>query len=135
MLCTSRYVFLCVACLAFLTGCSDPAAKYVGSYTGTIDLSGQLKKKAEAAGPAAMELVKAAKATLNLKEDKTYDVTFTMFGKNESESGNWSAAETVLTLKATSKDKVGSGGAKLSANEDGTLIWRNASVTITFTKS
>ncbi len=130
-------LFLCIAAIATVSGCSDPAAKYVGSYTGKMQVGSTFKSKFGQQGvDQANKLMNAASCTLDLRKDKTYDVNLSAFGQTKTESGTWKFVENKILLTPTSKEAIGDGKTtQLGVTEVGSLSSRDSRFSITFTKS
>jgi len=126
--------------VALVIGCSKPEAKYVGTYTGKLQISQASKDKlAKLGAQAAMVEQQIEKATinLNLKDDMTYTVSASGVpaSANSSDEGKWAFADNQITLTST-KDK--SKPQPMTIESDGSLSFMlpgGGDTTVKFTKS
>ena len=125
---------------ALVVGCSKPEQKYVGTYTGKLQISQASKDKlAKLGAQAAMVEQQIEKATfnLNLKDDMTYTVSASGVPATaeSSDEGKWAFADNQITLTST-KDK--SKPEPMTIESDGTLsllLPGGGDTTVKFTKS
>ena len=83
--------FAVVAVLVLAAGCGFNEKSLVGSWTGTFNLSAEDQKN-----PQAVAMAEAMKATLELKEDKTYTLSVGL-----PSEGTWSYADNNVTMTTT----------------------------------
>src|SRR2546425_20815 len=95
-------LFLALAIIAAL-GCSKPEDKFVGHYSGTIQLAQKFQDQLANLPPAVAAKAKSQmdqmKFDLELSKDKTYTVTGTMPMQGPlAETGTWVLADKAITL-------------------------------------
>jgi len=148
----TRLNLLVVALLVCAVGCGKPTDKFIGQYTGKVQLLPLAEKRLAQLPPQAAAQARSTienlKMNLDLRKDMTYTTNMEFPGNTYSVSGKWFLSNGTLTLVNNSETKngqtttlPGNSADVLSPDSEGKVLKMGAAsnpalagMTITFTK-